>query len=268
IKQSGRPSTLFRWVGRTMVLPDKRRHRSERRPGPQAIVDARNAAASGRVDDLADNLKRIASAFADMRETLLRVEEKCDPYIYYHRVRPFLAGWGEAGVIYEGISDTPQKFVGASAAQSSLLQSLDAGLGIIHRDDETSPFLLAMRRYMPPAHRGFIEALDDGAALRQFVLDQRHSAPALCDLYNSCIQALDSFRKKHLELAVRYISRQAPGAEDAVGTAGANFVPFLSKVIRETKEQEVSAPEKRPSLAGGDNGKPKALRYLALGDSY
>src|SRR5262249_46857917 len=131
-------------------------------PALKAIVDARNAAASGRVDDLADNLKRIASAFADMRETLLRVEEKCDHYIYYHRVRPFLAGWGEAGVIYEGISDTPQKFVGASAAQSSLLQSLDAGLGVTHRDDGTHPFLLAMRHYMPPAHRRFIEALDDG----------------------------------------------------------------------------------------------------------
>jgi len=233
-------------------------------PALKAIVDARNAAAGGQVDDLADNLKRIASAFADMRETLLRVEEKCDPYIYYHRVRPFLAGWGEAGVIYEGISDAPQKFVGASAAQSSLLQSLDAGLGVTHRDDETYPFLLAMRRYMPPAHRGFIEALDDGPALRQFVLDRRQVAPALCDLYNACIRALDNFRKKHMELAVRYISRQAPGAEETEGTGGANFAPFLSKVRKETKESEISAR----SSTDGDNVKSKVLRYLALGDSY
>ena len=237
-------------------------------PALKAVADARDAAAGGRVDDLADNLKRIASAFAAMRATLLRVEEKCDPYIYYHRIRPFISGWGEAGVVYEGISDTPQKFVGASAAQSSLLQSLDAGLGIMHRDDETYPYLLAMRRYMPAAHRRFVEAFDDGPSLRQFVLDRRHSAPTLCDLYNSCIQALDHFRKKHLELAVRYISRQSRGAEDTDGTAGSNFVPLLSKVIKETKEWEISAPVERAIAAGGDNGKPKPLRYLALGDSY
>src|SRR5262249_34889805 len=159
---------------------------------------------------------------------------------------------------------TPQKFAGASAAQSSLLQSLDAGLGVTHRDDGTHPFLLAMRHYMPPAHRRFIEALDDGHALRQFVLDRRQVAPALCDLYNACIRALDNFRKKHMELAVRYISRQAPGAEEAEGTAGANFVPFLSKVRKETKESEISVR----SSTDGDNVKSKVLRYLALGDSY
>lgn len=234
----------------------------------RAIVDAQNAAARGRVADLADSLKEIAYAIAEMRETLLRVEEKCDPYIYYHRVRPFIAGWGEAGVVYEGVSGEPQKFVGASAAQSSLLQAMDAGLGVIHRDDETSPFLFAMRRYMPPAHRRFIEALEDGPSLRQFVLDRKQSVPALCDLYDACIQALDHFRKKHLELAVRYISRQAPGAEATEGTGGTNFVSFLSKVRKETKEKEIGARAGQSSLARSDDGRPKALRYLALGDSY
>lgn len=226
-------------------------------PALKAIWDAQMAAVDGREANLAYNLKKIASALADMYETLLQMEEKCDPYIFYHRVRPFFVGWKEPGVVYEGVSDTPQKFVGATAAQSSLLQSLDAGLGIMHRDDETYPFLLAMRRYMPPPHRRFIEALEDGSSLRQFVLDQRRGHPALCDLYNACVHALDRFRKKHLELAVRYISRQTPETEEAKGSGGTSFVSFLSKARKETKEQVIS-----------NNGKPKVIRYLALGDSY
>jgi len=210
-------------------------------PALGALVAAQQAVAVGQADELATHLQAIASALDRVYEVLERIPEKCDPYIFYHRVRPYLSGWPEPGVIYEGVSDAPRRCAGGSAAQSPLIQALDAGLGIKHRGSETSPFLMEMRNYMLTGHRRFIEALESGASVRQFVLDHAARCPALSDRYNGCIRALDRFRKKHMELAVRYISHQAPNPDEAKGTGGTNFVSFLSKARRET--EELTIPE-------------------------
>jgi len=43
-----------------------------------------------------------------MRDTLLRMKERCDPYVYYNRVRPYIHGWKNSptlpnGLAYEGV---------------------------------------------------------------------------------------------------------------------------------------------------------------------
>jgi indoleamine 2,3-dioxygenase len=205
-------------------------------PALPAMVVAQAAAAAGDLAGVVRQLELIAAVLAEMHALLLRMPEKCDPYIFYHRIRPFLAGWEAPGLIYEGVSETPQQFAGGSAAQSSLLQALDAGLGIVHHDDETRPFLLEMRRYMPPPHRQFIESLEAGPSLRHIILTQRDHHPALYERYNDCVQRLDQFRKAHLEIAVRYILHQTPDREAVKGTGGTSFVPFLSQARRETRE--------------------------------
>ena len=208
-------------------------------PALGALVTAQQAVAGGRADDLAARLETIASALARVYEVLERIPEKCDPYIFYHRVRPYQTGWPEPGVIYEGVSEAPRMCTGGSAAQSPLIQALDAGLGIKHRGSETSPFLMEMRSYMVTGHRRFIEALESGPSVRQFVLDRAAQCPGLVDRYNACIRELDRFRKKHMELAVRYISHQAPNPDEAKGTGGTHFVSFLSKARKETEEHTI-----------------------------
>jgi len=208
-------------------------------PALGALVAAQQAAADGRADDLAAHLETIASALVEVHEVLERIPEKCDPYIFYHRVRPYLSGWPEPGVIYEGVSDAPRLCAGGSAAQSPLIQALDAGLGVRHTGAETSPFLMEMRSYMVAAHRRFIEALEAGPSVRQFVLHHAARCPALSERYNACIGGLDRFRKKHMELAVRYITHQAPKPGEAKGTGGTDFVPFLSKARKETGEHSI-----------------------------
>lgn len=198
-------------------------------PAILSLVEAQKSVVAGNIEVVAQQLKKIAVVLADMGVILLRIPEKCDPYIFYHRVRPFVASWQEPGVIYEGVSDTPQKYVGGSAAQSSLIQSLDAGLGIKHQEES---FLHKMRSYMPPSHRKFIEALEAGPSVRQFVLSHKQNYPVLCSLYNDCVQALENFRKKHIQIAVSYIARHAP--QNARGTGGTDFTNFLQEVKQET----------------------------------
>ena len=48
---------------------------------------------------------------------------------------------------------------------------------------------------------------------------------------------MDNFRKKHIEITVRYILHQAPKDEEAKGTGGTSLVPFLSTARKETQEQ-------------------------------
>lgn len=206
-------------------------------PAIISLVEAQKFVIATKVGGVLEQLKKIAGALADMYAILLRIPEKCDPYIFYHRVRPFVAGWQEPGVIYERVSDTPKKFVGGSAAQSSLIQSLDAGLGIKHQGEKQS-YLYGMRDYMPPGHRKFIAALEAGPSIREFVLNQKHNYPYLCELYNNCIQSLENFRNKHMQIAVAYIARHAP--PNARGTGGTNFAHFLQEVKQETAEHLIS----------------------------
>jgi indoleamine 2,3-dioxygenase len=204
-------------------------------PAINALIRAQQAVEMGSVAHVARSLETIAAGVDEMYAILCRLPERCDPAIFYHRLRPFLAGWPEAGVIYDGACQTPQYFVGGSAAQSPLLPSLDAGLGLQHHS-ATASFLRAMRAYMMPAHRQFIETLESESAVRPFVLDYQLSHPALCDIYNACIVALDRFRKKHLEIVVRYLAHQAPEEQAAQGTGGTHAVRFLSQVNKETRE--------------------------------
>ncbi len=186
------------------------------------------------------HLQQVASILDDINTLLARMPEQCDPYIFFHRVRPFVASWPEPGVVYEGVSQQPQRFAGGSAAQSSLLQAIDAGLGVAHEDEKTRPFLLEMRRYMPPKHRQFVKDLGHRCTLRPFIQAQQQNQPALADSYNLCLQKLADFRKLHLEISVRYILHQAPDQAAAKGTGGTSFVPFLSQAGKETREAVIS----------------------------
>ncbi len=209
--------------------------------GAQALVSiegARSSVADKRLDALAHELETIGRIVEELTEILRRTPEKCDPYIFYKRVRPYLTGWPEPGIVYEGVSETPVKLAGGSAAQSSLFQAIDAALGISHEHEDSRPFLLAMRRHMPPKHRAFLETLDEGGPLlRALVMEHRSDHRELAKRYDDAVLALDSFRKTHFEMAVRYITRQAPEPHEAKGTGGTELGTFLKKTREETKDK-------------------------------
>lgn len=195
----------------------------------------------------AERLERYLATVNDsigrMFATLARMPEFCDPYVYYHRVRPYIHGWKDhpdlpQGVIYEGVSEyggNPQQFRGETGAQSAIVPSLDAMLGIGHQEDRLRTYLMEMRTYMPPAHREFVASLEARGSVRPFV--ERANKAALKELYNACIQQVERFRSLHLEYAARYIFRQAQtDAKNphAVGTGGTPFMQYLKKHRDET----------------------------------
>ena len=221
-------------------------------PGLVGLVQAHNAARANKPDDVLQGLHALAAAQEAMRETLLRMPERCDPYIYYSRVRPYIHGWKNSpslpqGVVYEGVADyaqRPQQFRGETGSQSSIVPALDAGLGIPHADDPLTQYLVEMRDYMPPRHRTFLAALEARTdeqhrpLLYGYARDRKATHPDLWKAFCTCVDLLAQFRDIHIGYAERYIFQQHQSHASnptAVGTGGTPFMPYLSKHLEETK---------------------------------
>jgi indoleamine 2,3-dioxygenase len=205
-----------------------------------ACLDVAEAGEDERLQAL---LSQVESSVRAMHATLSRMPEWCDPYIYYHRVRPYIHGWKNhpdlpEGVIYEGVEayqGRPQQFRGETGAQSAIVPALDAMLGVRHEQDALSVYLQEMRTYMPPTHRAFIHSIETRSSVRSFI--QRADRHALKAAFNACVEALEDFRSLHLEYAAAYIFRQAQTDEKnphAVGTGGTPFMDYLKKHRDET----------------------------------
>ena len=214
------------------------------RIGPASV-----AASRGDANALGEHLCAIASGIESLCETLQRMPERCDPYVYYHRVRPYIHGWKNHpllphGVVYEGVAalgGRPQSLRGETGAQSGIVPALDGALGVAHADDPLRAYLLEMRDYMPPRHRAFLEAVEAAPPLRAAVL--ACGGRELREAYNECLRWLEAFRSTHLDYAARYIHRQSqstPSNPTAVGTGGTPFMPYLRKHRDETPQVRIT----------------------------
>jgi indoleamine 2,3-dioxygenase len=218
-------------------------------PGLAALHDCLDAAEARDAERLESLLATVQSSIDKMYATLQRMPEFCDPYVYYHRVRPYIHGWKNhpdlpEGLIYEDVVEykgKPQQFRGETGAQSAIIPSLDAMLGISHGEDVLRTYLIEMRTYMPPDHWAFIESLESRGSVRGFV--QRARRSSLTSRYNACVSGVEAFRSLHLEYAASYIFRQAQTDDKnphAVGTGGTPFMQYLKKHRDETVEHRLS----------------------------
>lgn len=215
----------------------------------RAALPALAAAGAGDVGSLTARLEEVAASLEAMLASLRRMPERCDPYIYFHRVRPFIHGWKNHpalpdGVAYEGAAELsgPQRLRGETGAQSTIVPVMDALLGIAHAPDPLREYLDEMRAYMPPGHRAFLAHIEGAGSVRAAVRDSRDSHPELAEIYDACLHWLEAFRSLHLEYAASYIHAQAGGGANPsdVGTGGTPFMRYLAKHRDETAGQRLS----------------------------
>lgn len=177
-----------------------------------------------------------------------RMIERCDPYIYYHRVRPYIHGWKgnpalPEGLIYEGVAKyqgKPQSFRGQTGSQSSIVPTMDALLNVHHENDPLREFLDELHAYRPVKHRQFIEKVQKESRLRDYVSNEKNKP--LTQLYNGILNEVQKFRTKHLEYAANYINRQARDAQGNptdIGTGGTPFMQYLRKHRDENRDQRL-----------------------------
>lgn len=183
-------------------------------------------------------LASMSAVWDDMNAIFNRMPERCDPYVYFHRVRPWIHGWKDNpaladGLIYEGVEGLdgkPQSFRGQTGSQSSIVPTMDAFLGVDHAGDPLRAYLDQLHVYRPPEHRRFIDDIRTSSKLREHI--QQTESAALKSLYNDCIENLTRFRTRHLEYAASYINKQSRGGSgntSDVGTGGTPFMKYLKK---------------------------------------
>ena len=110
-------------------------------PGLQGLLQAHHAALDDRVDAVLAGLEMLATAQEAMRETCMRMPERCDPYIYYSRVRPYIHGWKNSPALPNGL--IMQEWLSMPGSRNSsavrrgrkarIVPALDAGLGPMPR---------------------------------------------------------------------------------------------------------------------------------------
>lgn len=203
-----------------------------------SIPDALIAADADDGERLTGILDDMIGVWADMQAVFNRMPERCDPYMYFQRVRPWIHGWRDNpalpnGIVYEAVEDAlgkPQAFRGQTGSQSSIVPVMDAFLGVGHGLDPLRGYLDELHIYRLPKHREFIDEVRAASAVRDAV--KRAADPALTDAYNECLEALTRFRTRHLEYAASYIAKQsrvAAGNTPDVGTGGTPFMKYLKK---------------------------------------
>lgn len=191
-------------------------------------------------------LTRMVAVWDVINAIFNRMPERCDPYIYFHRVRPWIHGWKDnpalgKGLVYEGVEATggkPQSFRGQTGSQSSIVPAMDAVLCLGHADDPLRRYLDELHIYRPPQHRRFIDDVRAASTVRAAVESMENTE--LSGLYNECVTALARFRTRHLEYAATYINQQArdqKGNAVDVGTGGTPFMKYLKKHRNETEQQ-------------------------------
>lgn len=196
-------------------------------------------------------LSDMVETFTSINQTMDRMPERCDPYIYFNRVRPYIHGWKNnpalpAGMVYDGVVEffgAPQFLRGETGSQSAIVPMLDAGLGIVHQDDPLRHHLREMEEYMPSNHRALIQESGRRPSIRRFVEANKAVEPKLKETFNELIGQIEKFRSTHLEYAATYIFKQVQkdaGNPAAVGTGGTPFMPYLKKHRDETGSQRIT----------------------------
>ena len=216
--------------------------------GLSAMLPAIKATQSKDEHKLLECLTTMNHSLRSMCDVLDRMPEGCDPYIYFNRVRPYIHGWKDNpalpnGLLYEGVDayqNKPQFFKGETGAQSTIIPTYDATLGVQHKDTPLKKHLDEMRCYMPLQHRTFLETLEKTSAVRTAVLNSKEKQ--LGNAYNECIELIMRFRKTHLHYAAQYIQKQSQVSianPTQVGTGGTPFMAYLREHLQETESYRI-----------------------------
>ncbi|RYP55889.1 hypothetical protein DL769_010033 [Monosporascus sp. CRB-8-3] len=215
------------------------------------MLDAIEAIRRNDYQTVADSLDTLRDCIEKLSRLLERMHERCDPMVFYHQIRPYLAGSRNMehaglpnGVFYEeGDGKGSWRHLrGGSNGQSSLIQFFDVVLGVEHnssgnagqhsrdastgRDHKPVGFHEEVRSYMPEPHRRFLQHVSRMDSLRDFALrsavsdEQRRVRQS----FQAATTALAEFRSKHMQMVTRYIivPSRRQGETEGVNLAAAS----------------------------------------------
>lgn len=231
------------------------------------MMEALNAVKTRDYNVISDALVELRTCIESVGALLERMYEKCDPMIFYHQIRPLLAGSKNMeaaglpnGVFYDEGNGKGEwrQLRGGSNGQSSLIQFFDVVLGVEHTSHGSGPksFLTEVRDYMPGPHARFLVHVARMGSIRELarVTPTTEEQTRLREVYTAATDALSQFRDKHIKIVTRYIilpskqpwnggrknlasaSSEWKAGQELRGTGGTALVPFLKQTRNETSQ--------------------------------
>ncbi|KAI0138219.1 indoleamine 2,3-dioxygenase family protein [Pestalotiopsis sp. NC0098] len=202
------------------------------------MVDAIEATHSRDYAKMRKGLEQITIAIKKMDELLTRMYERCDPALFYDKIRPYLAGSAsmEAAGLPRGVfydegdgKGSWRKLMGGSNGQSSLIQFFDVVLGVEHTGgadkasesssgcpvssgkEKSMGYHEKVRAYMPEPHRRFLRSLARMGSLQAFASTPQPDPEfeAVKELYQLACKTMGDFRCTHIQVVTKYIIIQA-----------------------------------------------------------
>lgn len=199
-------------------------------PGLVACKRLQTAVRDADADAALTALGAIRDSVERQTAIMNRMHEHNDPEVFAREFRPYYDGFD--GVVYEGVDaleGEPQHHRGGSGAQSLVLPTVDAALGIDHSMTGLTSHLDALRSYMPADHLAVVDAFERGPSVRSFV---ETGSEELRTAYNDCVEAVAEFRTVHFGQTMAYIRRMTG---DSAGTGGTDYESFLQTLQSNTE---------------------------------
>ena len=200
---------------------------------PQLLL-GKHAASSDDHDALQTVLHVIGETIRAMTSMLERMEERCRHDVFYHHIRPYLTGWPEPGVVYEG------------AVRHSAHPPWRQCRPVLRCSTQWMPgwtshtTIQARVRSCRPCATTCLHGI--GVSLDFWKPDLRSEMPppneATRIAFDRCIDRLTHFRRTHQAITMRYITQRAPTTHEATGTGGADYADFLRRTRLETSDRK------------------------------
>ncbi|KAK6028519.1 hypothetical protein OSTOST_05429 [Ostertagia ostertagi] len=150
-----------------------------------------------------------------------RLPEHLTPTDFYHGLRPFLQGYKALSpheIVFEGMEELgPMAYCGASAAQSSTIQLIDAFL-----KEKKERFCTNIESTCHANNRELIYWVEAESPIQKSTEGRQQA-----------LEALTAFRSSHLNTVALYILTQMKGSSQATGTGGS----FTCAVLEQCQAQ-------------------------------
>jgi len=191
---------------------------------------------------ITEELHKINNIIFESNKIISRIYEKCDPEVFYNKLRIFLNGTNNS-LFKNGLqirnTDIILSYTGGSGAQSSLIQLYDIFFSIKHN----CKFLDDMRNYMPKIHSEYLTYAETRNTIKNF-LSNNHLSTDECieitKLFNMCIKNLTKFRSNHRKLIMDYIMKFVKENTENKGTGGSNPIEFTTELLNTTISSKIN----------------------------
>jgi indoleamine 2,3-dioxygenase len=181
-------------------------------------------------------LMEISDSIYNATNEMSLISSVCGPDVYHNSIRPFLTE--TTGVTIDDVPEIGENqsytIRGSSGAQSAILETLDALLGITFSGDAEFRGGEHSFDHMPIGHRRFVCELRERNFLRPFVVENKIKEMKLRDAYNRSILAVGNLRKVHKYTIIPYVQNVSRG------TGGTRIGTWLSKRVEKTERHIIT----------------------------